>query len=85
MPVDKKPEKPLSKEFIYKEVPGSEVAIAHFSGPYEKTSEAYPALEEFIAEKGKSIAGMPMESYVSDPVDAKTPLDIKTDIIWAVK
>ena len=85
IPVDKKPAKALSKDLIYKEMPASDAAIAHFAGPYEKTAAAYPALQSFIAEKHKTIAGMPMESYVSDPMDAKTPLDIKTDIVWAVK
>jgi effector-binding domain-containing protein len=75
----------LKDNLIYKELPASEVAIAHFSGPYEKTSFAYPALENLIKEKGKTISGMPMESYVSDPMEAKTPLEIKTDIIWPVK
>jgi len=85
MPVVGKPSIPLKDNLIYKELPASEVAIAHFSGPYEKTSFAYPALENLIKEKGKTISGMPMESYVSDPMEAKNPLDIKTDIIWPVK
>ena len=85
MPVDKKPAKALSKGLIYKETPASEAAIVHFAGPYEKTAEAYPALEKFIKEKGKTVAGMPMESYISDPMEAKTPLDIKTEVIWPVK
>jgi effector-binding domain-containing protein len=85
MPVDKKPSKPLPANMYYIELPEQEAAIAHFSGPYDKTMEAYKALENFMAEKGKGPGGKPMESYVSDPAEAKTPLDIKTDIIWPVK
>lgn len=85
MPVDKKPIKKPAKGLIYKEMPASEAAIAHFSGPYEKTETAYGALQKFIEDRGKTAASMPLESYVSDPAESKTPLDIKTDIIWPVK
>lgn len=85
IPVDKKPSKPLPANIMYREMDESAAAIAHFSGPYEKTGAAYPALQELMAEKGKSIAGKPMESYISDPMEAKTPFDIKTDIYWPVK
>ena len=85
IPVDKKPEKALPKDVYYSELPTMPAAIAHFAGPYEKTAEAYPALEKLISEKGKTYGGKPMESYVSDPMEAKTPLDIKTDIYWPVK
>lgn len=85
MPVDKKPAKPLPANVIYKEVAESPAIITHFAGPYEKTAAAYPAMEERMAKEGKSIAGKPMESYISDPAEAKTPLEIKTDIYWPVK
>lgn len=84
-PVDKKPMKSLPNGIYYLELPEMPAAIAHFFGPYEKTMEGYTALEKFITENGKSINGKPMESYISDPMEAKTPLDIKTDIIWPVK
>lgn len=84
-PVDKKPSKPLPANMMYMEMPESPAAIAHFSGPYEKTMVAYTSLQEFIAKENKTIAGKPMESYISDPMEAKTPLDIKTDIYWPVK
>jgi effector-binding domain-containing protein len=85
MPIDIKPKKPLTGGLIFKELQASEAVVAHFSGSYDKTGAAYPALENLMKEKGKSPIGMPMESYISDPMAAKTPLDIKTDIIWPVK
>lgn len=85
IPVDKKPSKSLPANVMYREVAESAAAIAHFAGPYEKTAAAYPALQELMAKEGKNIAGKPMESYISDPMEAKTPMDIKTDIYWPVK
>jgi len=85
IPVNKKPAKPIPSDVLYKELPGGEAAICHFSGPYEKTVAGYPALERLIQEKGKTAASNPMELYVSDPETAKNPLEIKTDICWPVK
>ena len=85
IPISTKPGKPLPADVMFREMPEMEAAIAHFAGPYEKTAEAYPALEKLIQENRKTYAGNPMESYVSDPAEAKTPLDIKTDIYWPVK
>jgi effector-binding domain-containing protein len=38
-----------------------------------------------MKEKGKTPAGNPFESYITDPATVKTPLEIKTDILWPVK
>lgn len=84
-PVSAKPKKPLPKGMFFKELPEQPCIITHFSGPYEKTAFAYPAMENWMKENGKQIAGKPMESYVSDPAEAKTPLEIKTDIFWPIK
>lgn len=84
-PVSGKPKKALPNGIIYKESAEQDCIITHFSGPYEKTAEAYPAMEKWMKENGKQIAGQPMESYISDPMEAKTPLDIKTDIFWPVR
>lgn len=84
-PVSGKPKMALPKDVIYKETTEMDCIITHFSGPYEKTAEAYPAMEKWMKENGKQIAGKPMESYISDPMEAKTPMDIKTDIFWPVR
>jgi effector-binding domain-containing protein len=85
LPIDKKPSKALPANVMYRELPDYESLICHFSGPYDKTAAAYPALQKAMEEKGKSPVSKPFEIYVSDPTLAKTPLDIKTDICWPVK
>jgi len=85
IPVDKAPTTKLPTGVFYKELPPSEAVICHFSGPYELTGAAYGALENFMKQKNKTVLSNPYESYVSDPMTAKNPLDIKTDIYWPVK
>jgi effector-binding domain-containing protein len=85
IPVSSKPKLKLPADVVFREFGMQSAAIAHFYGPYNKTGEAYPALQKMMAEKGKTIAGKPIESYVTDPMTVKNPLEIKTEIYWPIR
>lgn len=86
--VDKRPAK-LAPGIFVRSVGGDSAVMAHFFGPYELTTMAYDAMNDFISSKKKHKAGMPYELYVSDPYDSKgkpvDPYKVQTDIIFPYK
>ena len=65
-------------------LPGGMVAYTTHLGPYDKLSDAYGALEQWIGSQGWKIAGAPWEYYVSDPAEVPDPKDWKTDVFWPI-
>ncbi len=82
-PISSKPTKALPADVIYKETPASEAAVCHFTGDPKITPEAYQKLIGYIKEKGKTMAGGPMEKYLSD--GDQNSKDMVIDIIWPVQ
>jgi len=63
-------------------LPGGPAATTLHVGPYEGLHEAYAALEKWMEENGRTGAGAPWESYITDPSTAPDPADWKTIVYW---
>jgi AraC family transcriptional regulator len=62
---------------------GPAVTTVH-TGPYDKLSDAYAAIEQWMGTEGLVAAGAPWESYLNDPTDYPDPNDWKTEVFWPV-
>ena len=65
-------------------LPAGPVASTIHTGPYDSLSEAYTALEKWIAESDSEPAGDPWEVYLTDPGEVPNPADWQTQINWPV-
>ncbi len=63
-------------------LPDGPAAVTTHYGPYEKLSDAYAAIEEWMDKEGLGAAGAPWEVYVTDPANYPDPKDWRTDIFW---
>ena len=86
LPVDKKPAK-LPKNVLFKTIAGGDsVLIAHFYGPYDQTSIAYEALNDWLKDRKQKLRAPAYEVYVMDPIDKNgkpiDPYKVQTDIIF---
>jgi effector-binding domain-containing protein len=85
IPINKKPGK-LPRGIQVKNIGGDSAIIAHYYGPYSKTSLAYDAMAEWAKDKKKKKKGHPYEIYVTDPIgkDGKPidPYKVQTDIVF---
>lgn len=86
LPVDKKPAK-LPKNILFKTIRGGDsVLIAHFYGPYDQTSVAYEALNDWLKDRKKKMRAPAYEVYVTDPIDKEgkpvDPYRVQTDIVF---
>jgi AraC family transcriptional regulator len=66
-------------------LPGGPAAVTMHVGPYDTLTEAYAALEQWIADQGLAPAGAPWECYRTDPGEVPDPKDWKTEVFWPVK
>ena len=71
-------------EIVADTLPGGPVATTTHTGPYDNLSDAYAAIEQWMAAEGLAAAGAPWESYVTDPTDYPDPKDWKTEVFWPV-
>jgi len=71
-------------EVIADTLPGGPAATTVHSGPYDKLSEAYAAIEHWMETEGLVAAGAPWESYLNDPSDFPDPKDWKTEVFWPI-
>jgi AraC family transcriptional regulator len=69
-------------EIVADTLPGGPAATTTHMGPYDKLSEAYAAIEQWMAAEGLVAAGAPWEAYVTDPGDYPDPKDWKTEVYW---
>ncbi|MBZ5633531.1 MAG: helix-turn-helix domain-containing protein [Acidobacteriia bacterium] len=69
-------------EIVADTLPGGPVATTTHMGPYDTLTEAYAAIEQWIAAEGLVAAGAPWEAYVTDPGDYPDPKDWKTEVFW---
>jgi len=72
-------------EVIADTLPGGPAVTTIHAGPYDKLSEAYAAIEQWMETEGLVAAGAPWESYLNDPSDHPDPKDWKTEVFWPVK
>lgn len=72
-----------SQDEIFADIlPGGPAATTIHAGPYDKLSDAYAAIEQWMEAEGLAAAGAPWESYLNDPSDYPDPKDWKTEIFW---
>lgn len=85
IPVDKRPSK-LPAGVTIKQIGTDSVVIAHFYGPYELTSQAYTALQDWMKDRKKRSIRPPYEVYVDDPIGKdgklKDPYKVQTDVVF---
>ena len=60
-------------------------AFTTHTGPYDKLTDAYAAIEEWMEAEGFSATDAPWESYVTDPAEYPNPADWKTEVFWPVR
>jgi AraC family transcriptional regulator len=69
-------------EVVADTLPGGPAAATTHIGPYDRLSEAYAAIEQWMEAEGLVPAGAPWESYETDPADYPDPKDWKTEVFW---
>lgn len=85
IPVDKRPSK-LPSGVTVKQIGIDSVVVAHFYGPYELTSQAYAALQDWMKDRKKKSIKAPYEVYIDDPIGKdgklKDPYKVQTDVVF---
>jgi AraC family transcriptional regulator len=66
-------------------LPAGPAAVTMHAGPYETLTEAYGAIEAWMEANGRSPAGAPWESYVTDPAEHPDPKDWRTEVSWPLR
>ena len=69
-------------EIVADTLPGGPVATTMHMGPYDRLTDAYAAIEQWMETEGVAAGGAPWESYVTDPGDYPDPKDWKTEVFW---
>ena len=65
-------------------VPAGQAAVAIHHGPYETLSETYQAIEAWIQQEGRTVAGPPWETYLTDPGEHPDPATWETEIVQPI-
>jgi len=71
-------------EIIADTLPGGPAVTTVHSGPYDKLTDAYAAIEQWMEVEGLVPAGAPWECYLNDPSEYPDPKDWKTEVFWPV-
>ena len=66
-------------------LPGGSAAVAIHRGPYDRLHETYQAIEEWIQTQGRTVAGPPWETYLTDPGERPDPETWETEIIQPIR
>jgi AraC-like DNA-binding protein/effector-binding domain-containing protein len=72
----------IDPEIVSDTLPEGPAATTTHIGPYEKLSDAYAALQQWMEAEGLVAAGAPWECYVTDPAEYPDPKDWKTEVFW---
>jgi effector-binding domain-containing protein len=67
------------------ELPAGTVAVTWHIGPYDTLHEAYPALQEWMNQNGRTAGGPSWEFYWSAPDEVPDPTQWQTEIFWPLK
>ena len=63
------------------ELPGGDVAVAVYFGPYDAMGPAYEALAAWVRDSGATPVGDAWEVYFTDPVSEPDPARWRTEIV----
>lgn len=66
------------------ELPGGTVAVALHAGPHDRIPETTTALRSWLADQGMSEAGVPWETYLTNPREHPDPADWRNEIVIPV-
>lgn len=64
---------------------GGRVVSTIHVGPYESLADAYAALEAWMTSNGRTPAGAPWESYITDPAEHPDPKAWQTEVVWPIE
>lgn len=84
IPVNIEPKK-LSQGISVFKTPEQKVVSAIHYGDYSTSSDTYYKIDDYIKSKGLQAIGAPLEEYITDPMNAKEPMQIETKISFPVK
>ncbi len=73
------------EDIEYIELPPCKVVTAMHTGPYEKISPVYDAIQGYINENGMKINGAVWEVYITDPNSEPDPEKYKTQVYFPVE
>lgn len=62
----------------------SQAVVGYYYGSYQMLEKGHTAVQQYIAEQNKQIAGMPMEFYITDPTSEKDTSRWLTQIWYPV-
>ena len=68
-------------DIIATELPGGEAAVAIHKGSYETLGETHAAIERWL-DDNKLTAGMPWETYITDPGTTPNPAEWQTEVVY---
>ena len=74
-----------STEVVEDTLPAGPSATVVHAGPYEQLSDAYAAIETWMASHGRAARGAPWELYVTDPAEHPNPKDWRTEVYWPLE
>ena len=65
-------------------IPAGPAAVTVHYGPYDRLPETYAEVEAWVREQGRSVAGPPWETYLTDPGERPDPETWETEIVQPV-
>ena len=68
-------------DVVVSALPGGEVAVVEYFGPYDAMTPAYKALMDWVEERDSEVTGAAWEVYYSDPDEEPDPTHWRTEII----
>lgn len=75
---------PQESEIFAGELLGGPVATTVHKGSYESLSDAYAALEKWVAESTATAVGAPWEIYLTDPGEVPDPANWLTEVFMPI-
>ncbi len=66
-------------------IPAGPAAVSIHHGPYEQLLDTYRAMEAWIEGEGRSVAGPPWETYLTDPGEHPDPATWQTRIVQPIR
>jgi effector-binding domain-containing protein len=66
------------------EIAEGDAAVTTHVGPYETVAAAYEAVQAWIAANHRTVAGAPLEVYLTDPETEPDPAKWRTEVIFPI-
>jgi len=69
----------------FKTTEGGDAIVVHYKGPYEKISNAYQHIDEWLKRNNKQRSGPAVEVYLNEPARVKDKNELLTDVYQLIK